>query len=804
MKRHLSGILSGVIVLSLILPTAFISGCSKKTETTSSDLPTEITSDMPWYESKLTYVTNDLDKYEHEYLFNFVLGIASDTIVTRTQGKQITDPNDFTGNSFSEYLQFYDMNGDHLYDIDVIQMIKDNNPDADKAQVIEVSLKDELVVLKTQHTENNAIFSEIIYIDPKTGEIADTEDFDPALEEGNLIYSCTVENKKIKIINIPNREGGMPECAVNVAEGDNEFETINLNEQLPFITIADVSDFVYLGDGKLLLKITNTAYSEFVCLVDLNNMTATDIRGDSNYDWVNSVDILDYSYHEGTGNVAVCSDGIKILDPDSKTEEMLISFDYCDINRFDVDEISLLSISDDKVILAGTSFRDEKAVELIASIPTTFVAVLTRSDSNPNTGKQVISAAFIGEMSYPICEAIRQFNNQDHDGFIMLDKRYDYSTIEQNMVFEEDTDEDTHDLQVRSAMMNQLSLDLLAGEGPDIIFGAINYRQIDQSDVLLDLSENVTSPSLYGNVMDFARTDGCLYQVPLAFGLEGIMVDSADVPSDAVGFTFESYNDYISGPCNGKDPNRMTRLTFMCTCIAEMSSTYQSGSGYNYNCDTFARTAEFVNNQILPDELDPEMLLQNGAEENPYTSDFVTIRSTMGLIDMTSGCIDSQRIMGFPSEDGLGLLINVSDSVAVSAATALEADCRAFVELLMSDDIQNLFAENCGLSVNRNSQEEVCEPFAEGYTRWYDSLSELYTQSQLDLYGLPLSGVDSDLLKEQINSYIENAAGIRMLDAPVEIIVREEIQAYFAGQKTIDETMQIIQNRVDTFVNERG
>ena len=43
-----------------------------------------------------------------------------------------------------------------------------------------------------------------------------------------------------------------------------------------------------------------------------------------------------------------------------------------------------------------------------------------------------------------------------------------------------------------------------------------------------------------------------------------------------------------------------------------------------------------------------------------------------------------------------------------------------------------------------------------------------------------------------------------MTDAAIEIIVREEIQAYFADQKTIEDVMGIIQNRVDTYMSERG
>ena len=56
-----------------------------------------------------------------------------------------------------------------------------------------------------------------------------------------------------------------------------------------------------------------------------------------------------------------------------------------------------------------------------------------------------------------------------------------------------------------------------------------------------------------------------------------------------------------------------------------------------------------------------------------------------------------------------------------------------------------------------------------------------------------------------MDGYIRNASGIRINDyAAVENIIREEIQAYFADQKTIEEVMDIIQNRVDTYVDERG
>ena len=51
---------------------------------------------------------------------------------------------------------------------------------------------------------------------------------------------------------------------------------------------------------------------------------------------------------------------------------------------------------------------------------------------------------------------------------------------------------------------------------------------------------------------------------------------------------------------------------------------------------------------------------------------------------------------------------------------------------------------------------------------------------------------------------INNCGSVAFTDPAVVSIVREEMGAYFAGQKTLDEVLQILQDRVNTFTNERG
>ena len=471
--------------------------------------------------------------------------------------------------------------------------------------------------------------------------------------------------------------------------------------------------------------------------------------------------------------------------------------------------MQMVYADEDKIILGGTVYReklclDNFGAEYDVEYPT--MVILDRAESNPHAGKKVISLASMDGISYPIAEGIREYNDNSSDTFIMIDKRYRYDVVSQDVEFDPETDMETYELEVRSLMMNRLTIDLIAGDGPDIIMGAVGYRQLNDPSVLLDLSEDVDIPDIYTNVMEFSKTDGALYQVPLSFSLEGIIVSREDVPEGQIGFDFDSYNAYVSGPCNGRDPNRMTRLMFMDACLSEMSSIFEQGNGYDYNNAEFAAVAEFVNSQILPDELDQVVIQEYWIPgmEDPYATDYVSIASGLGLLGTTQGQLDERIIMGFPSDQPRGLMIDVDQSVAVSASTDYPDQCRAFVRMMVGDDIQTLFASYSGISVNRAAEETTCISFAQRHNDRYNALCEYYTTQNLMDFEYPLCEVDADRLISDMNGYVENAAGLRTSDAAVELIVREEIQPYFAGQKSIEECMEIIENRVELYVEERG
>ena len=99
---------------------------------------------------------------------------------------------------------------------------------------------------------------------------------------------------------------------------------------------------------------------------------------------------------------------------------------------------------------------------------------------------------------------------------------------------------------------------------------------------------------------------------------------------------------------------------------------------------------------------------------------------------------------------------------------------------------------------------EACKEFAQRANASYEVMIQYWKDYQIDALDQFVTTSDPDLLVSQIDGYISSACGLHVVDTAVSIIVREEIQAYFAGDKTIEEVMEIIQNRVDLCMNERG
>ena len=149
-------------------------------------------------------------------------------------------------------------------------------------------------------------------------------------------------------------------------------------------------------------------------------------------------------------------------------------------------------------------------------------------------------------------------------------------------------------------------------------------------------------------------------------------------------------------------------------------------------------------------------------------------------------------------------MITVSSSIAVSAKAGDKDACLDFIRSLLSDDVQKNYGILTGsIPVNISAFE----------TSSSEILSEINEEIELNLayaeaYGftdptMPSTVIDTSVI-DNFENIINSCSQVASLDPEIMVIVKEEIPAYFTGQKTIDEVISILNDRVTTFMNERG
>ena len=807
MKQSLRRVTATFMAASLLCPMLMVSGCGKKPK---RDVPV-VTEDMPWYQSEIKTVDPMIDTSEYTYSGINVIGKVGDYIVFESFGQRPFDIYSVWTNDVNDYhLCVYDLDGNYCCDENTKDLITELEPEAQEIRIDSYAAVGEDVIISASYSTGEEFRYQYFTYNVEAQEITSHGDIRSAqdlINDPDAAYAFTDFEAEVDGYHVKGVSKALTsniEYHVEFTTPDGEKKDICVNDGIePYIPILD-EGFIYLGDSVFAFRYESEEHKDIYAIIDLNNDTVKEAGTTDEYSWLyDSKTLWDYKYYDGIGNALISQEGIKLLNVETHEEEMYINFDDCDINRYDVASLKLIDLQEDKVTLAGTILRNSTSAMVFNYDPE--IVVLQRCDTNPHAGEKILTAASFDELSYPMAEAIRLFNLNNEEAIIIMDPKYSYNTVAKDIIFDVGLDDYTYDLQVKAAFMNLLSIDLIANEGPDIILGTMEYDQLNNPDMMLDLSDAVSMDGVYENIMGFATTDDKIFQVPVAVELEGILVNRDKADTSVPGFTYDAYREYLAGPCQGTDPCLMTKVEYLCAVLAEAGYTFRNDDGsYNYNNEDFAAAAAFVESLNLPSDEEVAEQIQMISWLSKDYNDHVNITTAQELLFQTMNLVDEKIIMGFPSSEARGLLMNVKQSVAVCAATGAPDACKDFVKHLLGEDIQTLFGKYDGVSVNCNAQAVASRWFADMMNDYYNCVVDVH--SYQDRYDLeePLEEVDPDHFADVMDGYIRNAAGFRHSDAAIEIIIREEIQAYFAGQKSIEEVMDLIQNRVDLYVSERG
>ena len=422
--------------------------------------------------------------------------------------------------------------------------------------------------------------------------------------------------------------------------------------------------------------------------------------------------------------------------------------------------------------------------------------MLKRAESNPNAGKKIIQIGGFG-IDDALSEVIRNFNknNKEYRAEVL-----DYYELEDIKNIPEDEYE-----QKRKA----INMMILSGDIPDILIGnywSCNFPLYASKDLFADLNEYMDKDP------EFNKSD----YTDLIFTLPAM--------GDKLFYTFTSYN--IRGiltkkeTLEGKDGWTLDELAALCDTASSSRNvmakeSYSSMLYYfmtpslsylvdsvnhtaNFNSDSFKKILTFCKNYGVSDK-EMEAEYRSMEESGMWRSPVENIRDGTTLISVTDGylySVDSWKqnwnyagggltLTGFPTEESSTLLCSAGNYVAISKSRGNQDIAWELVKALFSTTSAYAWDLPISNSAMEKLIQEQMAPITDPYMLEYPEYAPL-TQEGAD----------------EFRNILANVSGLEDYDATIMEIIEEESKAFFEGQKSVEDTVRIIQDRVTTHLNQ--
>ena len=801
MKR---AFVSRTISFALILAMMFsIASCGKKQVGKTAR---KIAPEDPWFDAKVYNIEPDLDTggKEIDYSTQKLAGADDKYIVVFSQGSYILPDNNkeyFT----SDYRYFLatviDRNtGKKINTINLNQYLSGNGYVRD------------IVYL------NGIITSSIYKEDENGGSLAEIDNdilTGKKLSERDLGSSFEVFGDKTRV------QAGKytvligagfdsttfePYCSLDIFSSQGKECEVKIQKEHKELNTTFV--ILPLDEDKLLVPFTQTADKVPVFFeVDVKAAKAVEVDG-KDYDWIDFKNIKSVFGSEDGQAYFATSVGISKIDMKNKKTEDFFSYNACPVNKERISSTEVVRCSDNNILLIDGPLSFSPYY-LDGSTTAGFsIYDITKASTNPNAGKTVLELyATNGYVDQTISEAIVRFNETNKEYFIEVTGRYTADGVYYYMPDDSQDDVSNEMLQDNMSLNDKLAMDIMNGIGPDILIFTDDMGRLNNSNNLADLSKylgELDQDKYFTNVINAAKTDGKLYQLPVTFGIEGIHTDSGNAGASGLGFTTKEYEEFLYGPLNGYDLDQAGQAYYFANLFNAMSDKFISNGKVDFSGPEFAELAEFVKNNVREKAptMDSDEMSNEKRFQNDSTARLVEYASIVMYLSGVNDMKGSRAILGIPSSDGRGPMLTTILSVAVSAQAVNVEACAEFAKLLLSDEIQTKYAVSDHFTVNR-------EVYKKNEGLILDYCNGARGNQEFGIDRRTFEPVKNRMkFTEDDISYLEkiilNCSHFNSSDASVNIILIEEMPPYFLGQKDLNSVIKIAQDRAQKVLDERG
>ncbi|MDE6936271.1 MAG: hypothetical protein K2P26_11740 [Oscillospiraceae bacterium] len=432
------------------------------------------------------------------------------------------------------------------------------------------------------------------------------------------------------------------------------------------------------------------------------------------------------------------------------------------------------------------------------------LAMLTPGTDIPE--KTVLTLAAISSNSY-LREQVAQFNRTSTSCRIVLEQYY----TQTGEWFSPDEFQQG---------MTRLLTELSAGKLPDLLYvehlPVLRFGAMGMLEDLWPYIENdpdLGREAVMDRVLECAEQDGKLYTVFNSFGINTV-VGSTAVVGDRTSWTLDDLRtalDTMPEGCAIFSPYSTKLRTLKNLVYSDLGSYVDWESGAcSFDSEEFKEVLSFCN----------EMEAEQGGWAQWYT--LIPEGREMLLDDVVGNFIRIQEheaifggeisYVGYPRSDGAcGSSFIVDNPIAMTAVCKDKEGAWEFLrqfllpQELPRDTFGDVWVSNADFPVNRESFEALLEESMK--------LNSSTDEEDRPPKGMSVGGADElvfDLIYtpttqaqyDQIMELYHAIDTIYTEDSALWEIVSEQVQPYFAGDKSVDETAKLVQSRAELYVNE--
>lgn len=552
---------------------------------------------------------------------------------------------------------------------------------------------------------------------------------------------------------------------------DSEGKLIENNSiDLSQVGINNVSQMILQKDGTLFVTYYNNDWSKlFVCKSDF----ASGSKGEK---VEFPIDFLAYRFYPGetTDLMINSTTGLYTYHLGDAEPIKLMDFGNSDFASLDFDTITFLN---DKEFVA--TYRDTTDLTLKLS-------KFTYVDSNEVTDKIniVLGCEYINSN---LSKQIADFN-KTNDTYRIVIKNYDlYNTME--------------DYSLGSI---QLHNDIISGNMPDILLvnSTMNIDYLANKGLLVDVGELISKDKELANieylenVFQAFSVNDTLYTVVPSFSVS-TMIARKDMVGNRTSWTMPEFLEYMDTLPDDIDPFGFpllqdTMIYYLLQYCAEDFLDMNTGTCH-FDSPEFIAWLEFA--KTFPAELNESFWNDYdwNAQERIFRDKKAVLMSNFiwnmeELVYDIHGTLGSEAsFVGFPGLSGnSSVIISDCDGFLLSSHSKNLEGAWSFVRYFLTEEYQTDNQTDQLPVMKKTFEEQLAQAAAKPYKIDDGTILEPFSQKEID----------------EIRDFIYSIEKRTYNDGNVHQIVTEEANSFFAGDKSAKEAAEIIQNRVQLYLDE--